>query len=366
VFAGSHDAAVTGGDINVKTQSLDIAGQATCGVRLFDIRIGAEVVKSGDAGKVAQLKAYHGQGGTKSKPVIDLRTGTAQTMEVQKLWAGAFGLSLTKILTDAKNFVTVNPTEFLILKFDHCSNWSQIARACQDIVGLPDTAGGRLYALGNLNIKRLRDLQGRVICAFAANGYKTLGATERLGIAPITNLYKPPSGYRKDADGLQYWGKGGTNALNGKGFEGKIKENVEKQSKILAKAATGIKAKRSLLKPWKVTPGCSAADPDALGMMYWTTTGLKKSIEERNDAMWAAKNRVGLSSIWMEGLHSYVDEAVPANVDLGAPSAGATIKHFMPNVVMIDFASEEKCKHIFSLNSLAAVEISKVCRQLGA
>ena len=42
VVAGSHDAGITGGDKNERTQSLNIAEQAKAGIRVFDLRIAAE------------------------------------------------------------------------------------------------------------------------------------------------------------------------------------------------------------------------------------------------------------------------------------------------------------------------------------
>ena len=62
VFAGSHDAGVTDGGGNTKTQDLDIYEQAKSGVRVFDVRITGAVVKQGGASKVVALKAYHGKG----------------------------------------------------------------------------------------------------------------------------------------------------------------------------------------------------------------------------------------------------------------------------------------------------------------
>ena len=60
VFAGSHDAGITGGGANVQTQNLNILEQAQAGVRLFDLRIAAATV-GGKFGsdKVAELKAFH-------------------------------------------------------------------------------------------------------------------------------------------------------------------------------------------------------------------------------------------------------------------------------------------------------------------
>ena len=358
VIAGSHDAGVTQGDANTKTQSLDIAGQASAGVRFFDIRITGEVVKKGGGGDVVQLKAYHGKGTSSEKNAIDLRTGNTGKVEVMSLMGGAFGMSLTKMLTDAKNFLISNPGEFLILKFDKCANWGMIADACRAVLGDKIYNGG-----GNINTKTLRELAGKVICAFMSEGYSALKLpAERVGITHIKNLYKPPAGYDNAFDGLQYWGSGGT-SINNKDFEGKIKENIDKQSKILGKAATGIADSKKGIKRKKVA-GCSAADPNAIGMMYWTTTGAFKSIEDRNNMMWDSDHLGGMDKIWRSGFQAYVDNALPANIDACKFSSGGTLKLFMPNIVMIDFADEAKCDHIYGLNTIAGVELVKICQKL--
>ena len=41
VVAGSHDAGITKGSANVRTQVLNIGDQARAGVRVFDLRIAA-------------------------------------------------------------------------------------------------------------------------------------------------------------------------------------------------------------------------------------------------------------------------------------------------------------------------------------
>ena len=156
VMAGSHDAGVTLGKDNTQTQDLDIHGQATAGVRLFDIRITGAVVKEGGASKVTALKAYHGVGPTGKKSGVDLRSGEADKVKVKSMWGGAYGMTLSKILGDASKFVSENGTEFLILKFDKCHNWLQIAEACIAVLG------NTLYKEGgNLNNKTLRDLRGK-------------------------------------------------------------------------------------------------------------------------------------------------------------------------------------------------------------
>ena len=106
VFAGSHDAAISGAGLaaNVQTQKLDIAGQAEAGVRLFDIRIGAAKLKGSVGGnRQAELRAFHGSLKKDTKTmqvgnqVSDIRVG---------LKYGDWGLGLEGILADARRFVS--------------------------------------------------------------------------------------------------------------------------------------------------------------------------------------------------------------------------------------------------------------------
>ncbi|MBX7102648.1 MAG: hypothetical protein K1X57_01110 [Gemmataceae bacterium] len=98
-------------------------------------------------------------------------------------------------------------------------------------------------------------------------------------------------------------------------------------------------------------------------MMYWTTTGVNKSIKERNDLMWDDNHRGGLREIWESGLFDYMTEALPNNVDMASFSSGGMLKLFMPNIVIIDFAQHEKCRHIYGLNEVATSEITRIAEQ---
>src|SRR5215204_4241332 len=168
VMAGSHDAGITQGASNVQTQDLDIGGQATAGVRVFDIRITGAIVKKGEGAKVVTLKTFHGSASPFKSKGLDLRTGEKTKMATE-LWYGEFGMTLSKILNDAKKFVTNNSSEFLILKFDHCSNWMSIAEACVEILGDSIYKEG-----GNLNLKSLRDVRGKVIVTFTKDGIEAV------------------------------------------------------------------------------------------------------------------------------------------------------------------------------------------------
>lgn len=366
VMAGSHDAGITTGASNAQTQVLDIGEQARAGVRFFDIRVAAFATGNTSYGaKQVELKSFHADGmihgkADKTRSVVGFSGKGDVVRSKLKFGEGAEGMGLRKILQDARDFVKSADYagEFLILKFDKCTNWELIAETCRSVLG------GTIYKKGgNLNTMKLSDLSGSVICAFMASGYDELKSPgANLHITKIKNLYKPPSDYDNNFQGIQYWGSGGT-GINNKGYEGKIRENIEKQKKVMASALTGVASKTATFSR-KVTPGCAAADPRAIGVMYWTTTGLKKSILERDSTMWNDNNKSGLQSIWQSGFDIFMGEALPKNVKMTA-SAGGTLKMFMPNVVMIDFADETKCKHIYDLNDLATARLIDICQKLG-
>lgn len=337
VFAGSHDAAITQGGGNAKTQELDIHGQASAGVRLFDIRITGSVLKKGGADKVLALKAYHGTGGKKTQTGLDIRTGGRTDLTVKSMSGGTYGLTLSKILNDAAKFVRENNNEFLLLKFDKCDNWGAIAEACIDLLG--DTI---FRGRGNVNLKTLRELRGKVVVLFSQSGRAATGLDDptRHGILAFQNL-KGGGAFDRDFDGLQYFGKGGTSVL--KPFF-KISQNKKKQKSLMRKGV-----------------GCG---PEVMGMMYWTTTGIFESIRQRNDTMWTRVKRQSLKKLWTNGLYESIQERMTAALDGKVHSSGPVLKAFMPNIVMIDFADEDKCRTIHELNVVATVDLTDVATVL--
>jgi hypothetical protein len=365
VFAGSHDAGVTEGESHAQTQSLDIFGQAAAGVRFFDVRVAAK----DDA---SNLRSFHAPKakGTQFSP-------TGQTLKGASM-GSVWGMTLKDILMGAKNFVmsAEGAGEFIFLKFDKCTGWYAIANMCREVLGR------NLYiGTGNINTKTLSSLSGKVICAFMTEGYAELCRMDGIagsgapsnrdqpgyGITHIKNLSKPPAGYVHDFEGLQYWGAGGTSVMNPRGYDSKTKENVKTQTSRLAKAATGIKDKfeRKGLRRRKVlkTTGCEAANPNAMGMMYWTSTGVFGNIQQRDAHMWEGKQVGGLDAIWNAGFSAYFEQVLPGNIGFDFGSGGA-LKLFMPNIVMIDFSSPEKCEHIYFLNKMAAVQIAIATQKL--
>lgn len=333
VFAGTHDAGIDGGGSNEQTQSMDIGGQASAGSRIFDLRVAVHSKVGGGN----ELQAYHGQGLHKS-------------FGGNRLLVGTWGSGLQQMLADARRFVTTKSSEFLFLKFDHCKNWDKIADMCIEVLGPSIYTGG-----GNLNGKDAGDLSGKVVVLFTQSGLDKIGGSRpNDGILGIKSLYAKDAAqkaYDPTYAGLQYHGKGGTSAMNGKSDGKKLAENIKKQSRIMS-------------------PGRShnGGDPNVMGMMYWTTTGLFRSIKKRDEGNWTTPSGGfgdGMRQLWLEGMSEYIDDNLPAYVDPQNFSSGTVIKRFMPNFVMIDFADAKRCQAIFDLNQLSGTGLVQAARDHG-
>lgn len=336
VVAGTHDAGITSGGDGVQTQTLNILQQALVGVRFFDVRIAAAVTSQTHASgrPVAELRAFHADDKVVMKldrNVVLKGSDNGVRVKQSKLAGGAFGLGLTAMLEQARDFVRspMGSNEFLMLKFDKCTNWAHIANACWA------TLGTTLYtAGGNLNKKTLDELHGKVIVLFSSSGLSVLGANTR-GILGFKNLNESGSSYDAGYNGLQYFGKGGTSPFNP---VNKLKQNIKKQKKLMKGAA-------------------AMQDPEVIGMMYWTTTGLIESIKKRDDGMWDAPNIAKLKNLWGQGLGDFVNARV--SLPSTNPLADAQQRRsFFPNIVMIDFADQAKCQRIRDLNDLTVHHLS--------
>jgi hypothetical protein len=332
VFAGSHDAGITGGGGNEKTQNLDILGQARAGVRIFDLRIAGARAKV-DGHRAVELKAYHGGPSKKEvvRRVVGMEGKKNVTRSVMKF--GTWGVGLQQMLKGALAFVQEKTNEFLILKFDKCINWDLIAEMCVDELG------DALYReAGNLNKKTLEQLRGKVIVLFTPGGQAAIDDQFRGtgGILGIKNLYGNGQVYDKTYNGLQYYGKGGTDLTTaGKGRS--IQENYVKQLRLMQ--------------------GGAVLNRNVMGMMYWTTTGVAGSIENRNKKMWEPKHRQELRDLWQAGMGTAVKARAPEGIDPDTIAGGAIFKRFLPNIIMIDFASPNKCRTIFRLNQLIPTDL---------
>jgi len=334
VFAGSHDAAITSGGMRAQTQKHSIYMQAWCGVRIFDVRISGQ--RTGLSG--AKLSAFHGS----NTPSVERKKvgGVKRDIEVTRMVGGAWGMDLDEILGSALSYVTEFDTEFLILKFDKSSNYEMILEACQNKLG------NALYRdPGNIANQTLNDMAGKIVCAFMPDGFSQLQKADKDisdGVAQIVNLYG--GGAKPDPiSGLVYYGKGGTSVFQPAKYafsspvQGKFKENLGTQSRILQDA------------------NAQSLSRDVLRMMYWTQTGVVRSIKGRDKKAWTTGSKDKLAKLWADGGYDYMKDNVPSA--FGLDSQATNFKLYMPNFIMIDFADLHKGQTIRDLNDLSRGEL---------
>ena len=372
VIAGSHDAGITGGGHNERTQNKNILEQARAGIRFFDMRVAGHVV-NGANGKEMRLETFHADPkvqrtskGTFKVADLPLPAQKAKVMSLPV--GGTWGEGLREMLAQAKAFVMspAGSSEFLIFKFDKSANWEMIAEVC--VLEL----GDRIYSQrGNLNTTRIGDLAGKVVILFPGSGITALAKVDQRVSQKILgwqNLSAQGASYDPRFKGLQYFGKGGTNPFAGGDHSAKVTQNEKKQGGLMAKATEERKYYTSklnkLMGRHRVDP---PVPPDTMGMMYWTSTGLTASIRERNDAMWASPNVSRLKKLWAQGMEDYylgIQHHDTMNLPLSErakqAAQGAERKKFIPNIVMVDFADQDKCQLIYDLNHMSAWDLAQL------
>jgi len=352
VFPGAHDAGIYGeGKSNVITQGLDMGEQAAAGVRFFDMRI-ATVLRSDGT---YEQKSYHLNQGL----VVNQKHKGAKPAEVQshqKVSAlGGWGKdTLTDMLTQAQGYVGANPSEFLIMKFSKCYNLQSVVDTCVRVLGDSqfnhNKSGNQAI---NLNKRTVSSLGGKVITLFDPKELAKLsgvvGGQIYSGCLSFGELYdketKSSKAYDAAFHGLQYFGKFSDTS--------DVKDNTKKQKKLM-EAGT-------------------ACDKNAMGMMYWTTTGMTGDIKERNDKMWNGVNSKALRDVWEGGYKKAMAHQLGLlnfnNLYLSNNRHYVANKNswtsFTPNIVMIDFADYQKCVTIFNLNRVKNEMLEQLMQQSG-
>jgi hypothetical protein len=356
IIPGSHDAGIYGeGKQNVITQKLDIEGQAMAGVRWFDLRIAIQKSGFGPWAKYEQ-RAYHlDQSLVRNESHFirrHLPGGDKSVKSHQNVsHLGGWGDSLQAMIAQARVFLGAHKTEFLIFKFSKSYGLDQIVETCVDELGEYQY---NPRARVNLNMMQVKQFGGKVITLFPEKELAKLGLNNQnhrySGCLPFRELYNKKSNsvsaYDRYYNGLQYFGKfSSTN---------KITKNTEKQRATLELGAMG-------------------ADRDAMGMMYWTTTDFKGSIRERNKQMWTGPNQIALEQTWKHGLQEAIRSQMGRDFQNARNNAsgktakwgGGIWKAFMPNVVMMDFASPRKCQTVYQLNHVVGQEIANYVDTFG-
>jgi hypothetical protein len=360
VIPGSHDAGLYGaGKDNIITQKVNVGGQALAGIRFFDLRIATEKSGFGPWATYEQ-KAYH----LKDTMVHDsghqvrrhLPGGNKNVKSHQNVaHAGGWGGDLTTMLQQAQAFVSnaAYATEFLILKFSKCYNLEQIIESCLQNLGAKWYAPG---ALTNLNTQQVNALAGRVITLFSEKELGKVSLTkfprapgqQYAGCLTFRELYDKKANttkvYQPNYHGLQYFGKfSSTN---------NVATNTQKQNALMQL-------------------GGAACHPHVLGMMYWTTTAFFENIRQRNKPMWQGANITALQQTWEDGMSTAIQAQMGRDAHRyftqvtthGQGFPRANWKFFMPNIVMMDFASDRKCGIVQQLNTVSANEIQDLVQK---
>ena len=383
VLLGSHDAGITQGNANTKTQTGGIRAQAEAGARFFDVRIAAFNDPTGSV----SMRAYHDETkikarylGTKQVRVGPVgqagSTRAAPGMKVHATVMGAKGQGLYQMLKDARQFVTngEGTTEFLMLKFDKSTNWPLIAQACLDVLQENDVIFNDLPDDKCLNECTLRELRGRVVVLFTKDGWDACGIDQGQrrgrGILKWQNLYKStanePGAYTDDFPGLQYYGKGGV-SRSAKGDSGKIAQNADIQTALRRgegsyKVKTGgveLGGKKFFQRT--IQKGHhDGVNPSVVGLLYWTTTGVsRRGIEARNNKMWTD----GKQQLLVQATGLAV-ERMPSNVDPTSGSGAGVVKRFMPNIIMVDYVDQQKGEMVKALNTQSATGLQAAIEEI--
>ena len=100
--------------------------------------------------------------------------------------------------------------------------------------------------------------------------------------------------------------------------QGKFEQNIDKQSQILQDA------------------NAQSQSRDVMRMMYWTQTGVVRSIKGRDKKAWTTESKDKLRKLWADGGYDYMKDNVPRA--FGLESHATNFKLYMPNFIMIDFA----------------------------
>ena len=74
--------------------------------------------------------------------------------------------------------------------------------------------------------------------------------------------------------------------------------------------------------------------------------------------MWTAKGVTRLQGLWKAGLAEAIEDRIANHIDPTSYASAPVLKTFMPNIVMIDFADDSKCREIHALNGVAATELT--------
>lgn len=296
VMPGSHDACMymltddhgkvrTKSDNKIITQNLSILDQLMSGVRMFDIRIYKNKAMQLHAGHFTEQKITGGGKGKSDR-------------------FGGFGPSLIDILDQVRTFLDRLPSskETVVLKFSHvhADNRNQLVSEVMKVLGNKLYRNNKLTTIGD---RQIGEMRGKVIAIFE-KGFVGTGASK----CHVINFENAKSKTRWETA----TNKGGKLILRG------VYSNKRQLKNIIKKQAT-------LLAEWNKIYRQPIYHGELM-QLYWTSTwhpgsplGSAQNIELNTTPLWVPEARQKLCEL---------------------------IKLYKPNVTIMDFASEAKCRLI--------------------
>lgn len=275
IMPGSHDAGMSelrhpsigSTDSNTQTQQLDIMGQLEAGSRYFDIRVDYDH---------DELVTYH-------------RT------DIVGIGFGASGQSLKTVLSQATDFLKLNPTEVAILKFSHIRyNSDDTKRRIYEML-LSSTFRDFLYVgtNGNLGKIKISDAAGKIIAVFDYDEF----------ISPSNGLYRFHDGFSGNVCSFR-----GENVTVCDSYS-----NTDSYQKMA----------EDQTKKWDQSAGLGR---DYLFLLSWTlTAGIGGSIRD-------------LAQVANDHLPAVLDNQIN------------TLKKQKPNIIYIDFVNVDTARTIIQYN----------------
>ena len=352
IIPGSHDAGLAAeyaqqmtrlsSDAKTVTQSVGVGEQAQAGSRFFDVRVqkidGAMTSFHTAPNLLGKVPLVNKIKATKT----DTRTG------------GASGQGFDGILTELRQFVVSNPTEFVIVRLSHLKDsadlftelWAWIANAA-------NTAHVH-RGTGNLAIAKVSDLAGKLVFVIEAKKFKHASVPPAGGAARIPG----------QADGFHkfYQSKGGAlpSVNDGLCVCGEF-SNKKKLDDILEKQVKNY-AEHDKHKNCR-------ADEQHLYSLYWTATG--GDIADNTSKQLTNENFKKVRAQVVKVRNENWEKAMSANPNMLMPNSAKSKQDLfndenrartkfavqsasIPNIILYDFVNEGTSQAIVDLNDVVA------------
>jgi hypothetical protein len=314
VMPGSHDAGVYGTaqtvlrssalvkERYVVCQHSDFGMQALAGSRFFDCRVFLQTIPKKD--RTSPDDKYKNVLGHFAREKVK---GSKEPS------MGGYGGALGAVLGQALDFVVSNPSEFVILRFSHTYHPKECMEQIKAVIASKPAYKNAVYKQpGNLAMKRVGDLRGKLIMVFDEKFNHHITPTEGI------HRFSKYSAAVQSIDGLATCG-------------------VFARSMDMAKVHDGMA--KGVDEHLKNHPGDGAGH---LHFVYWQQTAGVFGEKDIYKTTSAART----DGKWTGGAHANLDDLVAELKERRKMSANR-----LPiNVLSHDFVTADTCRKIIGLN----------------